>query len=77
MIVKKRDPLDLHSDIDVDFRVLVQDVSVNGVRKPIVVSSDDRVVHGHQRLAAAIEANLTEVPTTRLARKSETCPPHT
>ncbi|MCY2968093.1 MAG: ParB N-terminal domain-containing protein, partial [Planctomycetota bacterium] len=47
---------------DTDFRRLVVSIEENGVQTPLLVSRDGYVISGHQRLAAAQEAGLTEVP---------------
>ena len=45
---------------------LVNDIIHEGIREPIQLSSDNYIVSGHRRYAAAKEAGLDEVPVTYL-----------
>lgn len=57
---------------DGDFKRLVESVRENGVQAPILVSRDRKIISGHQRLRAAIEAGLSDVPVIVLKlRRSE------
>jgi hypothetical protein len=47
---------------DVDFARLVESVREGGVQAPLLVSRDRMIISGHQRRAAAIEADCYEVP---------------
>ena len=53
-------PIDTSS---ADFADLVRSVKERGIIQPIIVDDLGCVVAGHRRLAAAIEAGLTDVPT--------------
>ncbi len=47
---------------DADFRRLVEGIRKEGVKAPLLVSRDGFIVSGHQRLAAALEVELLQVP---------------
>jgi ParB-like nuclease domain len=54
---------------DRDFARLVKSVRKHGVQAPLLVSRDGRIISGHQRCRAAIEAWLALVPVIVLNLK--------
>jgi hypothetical protein len=51
---------------DLDLINLANDIAVNGIREPILVSTDDYIVSGHRRYAAAKLVKKKTVPIRRL-----------
>jgi len=57
------------STTDADFRRFVEGIRDKGVEAPLLVSRDGYIMSGHQRLAAAMEVGLSQVPIIVLNKR--------